>query len=251
MAQATQFPAAERQWLLTLPRIGPTVVERLEQAGYANARVNDMAGLWAHPQLAARQRWRTVDTPAGEVQALLPPGVNSAFDYRMDPIPAVGQHNAAILAELGWEGFRTLGRDLAQANTLAAHNLRGAVMASGRAYIDFALSNPGVFRVMFRPETCDPARFPAVQAAGQAAQATLVELVSMVHGTQTSPALCMVYWAHVHGMASLLLDGSLGQECPAGPLRDTLLDEVSNTFANLVFGSAQQPLGELTPPGNR
>ena len=34
MAQATQFPAAERQWLLNLPRIGPTVVERLEQAGY-------------------------------------------------------------------------------------------------------------------------------------------------------------------------------------------------------------------------
>ena len=157
----------------------------------------------------------------------------------------------SILAELVAEGFRTLGRDLAQANTLAAHNLRGAVMASGRAYIDFALSNPGVFRVMFRPETCDPARFPAVQAAGQAAQATLVELVSMVHGTQTSPALCMVYWAHVHGMASLLLDGSLGQECPAGPMRDTLLDEVSNTFANLVFGSAQQPLGELTLPGNR
>lgn len=157
----------------------------------------------------------------------------------------------SILAELVADGFRTLGQDLAQANTLAAHNLRGAVMASGRAYIDFALRNPGVFRIMFRPETCDPTRFPAVQAAGQAAQATLIELVSMVHGTQTSPALCMVYWAHVHGMASLLLDGSLGQECPAGPMRDTLLDEVSNTFANLVFGSAQQPLGELTPPGNR
>jgi crotonobetainyl-CoA:carnitine CoA-transferase CaiB-like acyl-CoA transferase len=41
------------------------VVERLDAAGIANARVNDMAGLWAHPQLAARQRWRSVDTPAG------------------------------------------------------------------------------------------------------------------------------------------------------------------------------------------
>lgn len=78
------------------------VVERLEAAGIANARVNDMADLWQHPQLQARQRWRTVGTPAGEVPALLPPGVNSAFDYRMDPIPAVGQHNASILAELGW-----------------------------------------------------------------------------------------------------------------------------------------------------
>jgi crotonobetainyl-CoA:carnitine CoA-transferase CaiB-like acyl-CoA transferase len=78
------------------------VVERLDAAGIANARVNDMAGLWAHPQLQARGRWRTVATPAGEVPALLPPGVNSAFDYRMEAIPAVGQHNAAILAELGW-----------------------------------------------------------------------------------------------------------------------------------------------------
>ena len=78
------------------------VVERLELAGIANARVNDMADLWAHPQLRARQRWRSVGTPAGEVPALLPPGVNSAFDYRMDAVPAVGQHNAAILAELGW-----------------------------------------------------------------------------------------------------------------------------------------------------
>ena len=78
------------------------VVERLDAAGIANARVNDMADLWAHPQLQARQRWCSVGTPAGEVLALLPPGVNSAFNYRMDAVPAVGQHNAAILAELGW-----------------------------------------------------------------------------------------------------------------------------------------------------
>jgi crotonobetainyl-CoA:carnitine CoA-transferase CaiB-like acyl-CoA transferase len=78
------------------------VVERLDAAGIANARVNDMAGLWAHPQLQARGRWRTVATPAGEVPAPLPPGVNSAFEYRMEAVPAVGQHNAAILAELGW-----------------------------------------------------------------------------------------------------------------------------------------------------
>ena len=91
------------------------VVERLETAGIANARVNDMAGLWAHPQLQARQRWRTVGTPAGEVPALLPPGVNSAFDYRMDPIPAVGQHNAAILAELGWSDEQVAALQQAQA----------------------------------------------------------------------------------------------------------------------------------------
>lgn len=78
------------------------VVARLEAAGIANARVNDMADLWRHPQLQARERWRIVATPEGDVPALLPPGVNSAFDYRMEPVPAVGQHNATILAELGW-----------------------------------------------------------------------------------------------------------------------------------------------------
>ncbi|MFT4267550.1 MAG: CaiB/BaiF CoA-transferase family protein [Xenophilus sp.] len=82
------------------------VVRRLDETGIANARVSDMADLWAHPQLKARGRWRSVGTPAGEVPALLPPGVSSAFDYRMDPVPAVGEHTAAILAELGWTAGR-------------------------------------------------------------------------------------------------------------------------------------------------
>jgi len=77
------------------------VSTRLDAAQIANARMNDMAGLWAHPQLQARARWRTVGTPAGTISALLPPGRNTAFDYRMDPVPAVGQHTEAILRELG------------------------------------------------------------------------------------------------------------------------------------------------------
>ncbi|WP_370680535.1 CaiB/BaiF CoA transferase family protein [Comamonas sp. GB3 AK4-5] len=96
------------------PLSAAQVVQRLDAAGIANAHVNDMAGLWAHPQLAARQRWRSVATPVGEVPALLPPGVNSAFDYRMDPIPAVGQHNAAILAELGWSSAQIAALQQAQ-----------------------------------------------------------------------------------------------------------------------------------------
>ena len=77
------------------------VVARLDQAQIANARMNDMADLWAHPQLQARQRWQTVGSPAGDIPALLPPGRNNAFDYRMDPVPAVGEHTEAILRELG------------------------------------------------------------------------------------------------------------------------------------------------------
>jgi crotonobetainyl-CoA:carnitine CoA-transferase CaiB-like acyl-CoA transferase len=75
------------------------VTQRLEAAQIANAELRDMAGLWLHPQLAARGRWREVDTPAGPVPALLPPG-NDA-DVRLDAVPAVGQHTEAILAGLG------------------------------------------------------------------------------------------------------------------------------------------------------
>ncbi len=79
-----------------LPRA--TVLARLDQANIANASVNDMAGLWAHPQLAARDRWREIGTPAGAIPALLPPGQREA---RMDPVPALGEHSLAILAEIG------------------------------------------------------------------------------------------------------------------------------------------------------
>lgn len=77
------------------------VIERLESAQIANAHVNRVGDMWSHPQLQARERFRPVETPAGMLQAMLPPGVNSSFDYRMDAVPAVGQHNAAILKELG------------------------------------------------------------------------------------------------------------------------------------------------------
>jgi crotonobetainyl-CoA:carnitine CoA-transferase CaiB-like acyl-CoA transferase len=77
------------------------VTDRLEQAQIANAKMNNMADLWAHPQLKSRDRWVTVDSPAGELPALLPPGQQTSFDYRMDGIPSVGQHTQAILNELG------------------------------------------------------------------------------------------------------------------------------------------------------
>jgi crotonobetainyl-CoA:carnitine CoA-transferase CaiB-like acyl-CoA transferase len=77
------------------------VVDRLEEAQIANARMNDMKDLWDHPQLGARQRWKYVETPVGEVPALLPPGVNDQFTYRMDAIPKIGEHSESILKEIG------------------------------------------------------------------------------------------------------------------------------------------------------
>ncbi|WP_256832360.1 CaiB/BaiF CoA-transferase family protein [Pseudomonas sp. Pse1] len=77
------------------------VFDRLEHAQIANARVNDMQGVWDHPQLQARDRWREVETSAGTVPSLIPPGSNSAFEPRMDAVPGLGQHTEQVLRELG------------------------------------------------------------------------------------------------------------------------------------------------------
>jgi itaconate CoA-transferase len=78
------------------------VVARLEKADIANARLNDMAEFWAHPQLAARGRWTRVGSPGGDIDALLPPFNLSDFEPRMAAVPALGEHSRAILAELGY-----------------------------------------------------------------------------------------------------------------------------------------------------
>ncbi|OZI31229.1 CoA transferase [Bordetella genomosp. 10] len=79
-------------------------LSRLDEAGIANAQMNEMADVWNHPQLSARSRWVDIGTSAGPVPALLPPGIADPEGARMDPVPALGQHTDAILAELGYSG---------------------------------------------------------------------------------------------------------------------------------------------------
>jgi len=78
------------------------VIERLDAAGIANASINDMRGVWSHAQLAARGRWVPVQTPAGPISALLPPGATQAENVRMDAVPALGADTDAILMDLGY-----------------------------------------------------------------------------------------------------------------------------------------------------
>jgi len=82
------------------PLTAAHVVERLEAAQIANARVNTMHEVWAHPQLRARNRWREVGSPVGTLPAMLPPG-SWDEEPRMDPVPALGEHTHAVLHELG------------------------------------------------------------------------------------------------------------------------------------------------------
>jgi itaconate CoA-transferase len=79
------------------------IIARLEAADIANARLNDMKGFWDHPQLRARGRWAKVGSPAGELDMLKPPFNLSGFEPRLDPVPALGEHSRAILAEVGYD----------------------------------------------------------------------------------------------------------------------------------------------------
>jgi itaconate CoA-transferase len=77
--------------------------ERLDRAGIANARINSVAQFIEHPQFAARNAWRQVDSPAGPVPALIPPVRMGDVDPVMGSIPGLGEHSESILAELGFD----------------------------------------------------------------------------------------------------------------------------------------------------
>lgn len=75
------------------------VTARLDEVGIANARMRTMGEFAEHPQLAARGRWREVDSPVGPVRSLLPPVTVSGREVSMGAIPGLGQHTDAIRAE--------------------------------------------------------------------------------------------------------------------------------------------------------
>ncbi|MEU7035876.1 CaiB/BaiF CoA-transferase family protein [Streptomyces sp. NPDC046237] len=84
------------------PLTAAEALARLDAAGVACARLNTVADLAEHPQLAARDRWRSVDSAAGPLRALLPPVTfPDGPEARMGRIPALGEDTDAVLGELG------------------------------------------------------------------------------------------------------------------------------------------------------
>ena len=78
------------------------ILERLDKADIANAKLNSTQEFWDHAQLKARDRWREVNTPAGPIDAMKPPFNLDGFEPRMDAVPAAGADTRAILAEIGF-----------------------------------------------------------------------------------------------------------------------------------------------------
>ena len=77
------------------------IQEIADTAGIGNSRYNKPSEVVVHPHLAARDRWRTVATPKGDITALRPPPVISDFEQPMGAIPGLGEHTDTVLTELG------------------------------------------------------------------------------------------------------------------------------------------------------
>ena len=145
----------------------------------------------------------------------------------------------SILAELVTGGFDMLADRLARANAgLAKHGPLRTLIEGGRAYVNFALEQPGRFRIMFRPELCDPARFPQAAAAGDRAYGELITLVTIVHG-EPDETLASLHWSAVHGLASLMVDGGLGEKMPGSRERRAHVDAVVTRFSEMAMRDAQ------------
>jgi AcrR family transcriptional regulator len=112
---------------------------------------------------------------------------------------------AGLLTAVAAQGFAELARSLRQ--------VPPALAALGHAYITFALANPALFDLMFRPSELHPAD-PDLRHAQDDAIGVLDSAVtaSGAPGEQSRTApgeLTLISWALAHGLAVLSRDGAL------------------------------------------
>jgi AcrR family transcriptional regulator len=120
----------------------------------------------------------------------------------------------AILAELAGDGFDKL-YDYMVSAIGHARDRQGRARAIGEAYVRFALNHPELFKLMFRCEMCDLSRYPEAKAKADKCFNVVVDTLG-AHGNaanKSDPDLVPVIaaWSTAHGLATLLLEGKLGQ----------------------------------------
>jgi AcrR family transcriptional regulator len=144
----------------------------------------------------------------------------------------------AILAALAGEGFSKLEQSLVRAATQAGAEPVKAVESMGRAYVEFALRNPAYFQAMFRADAVPLDRYPDARKREDEAFGKLVEGIDRAYGKQPAEvrqAIAVACWAMVHGLATLILEGSLARKLKLPKVRQKqVANEVIGTFTRLL-----------------
>lgn len=125
----------------------------------------------------------------------------------------------ALVRAIVAQSFDLLGSRLADEAAQAGEDPMDRIAAMGVAYVEFALDHPERYRLMFRTELSRDGDSDAptdADAAGGAAFGTLMSAVQeaadrgLLRDGMDPGAAAVTAWAGVHGLASLLLEGSLG-----------------------------------------
>jgi AcrR family transcriptional regulator len=147
----------------------------------------------------------------------------------------------AILAALAAEGFSRLGQSLMRAAAQGTSEPVKAVEAMGQAYVEFALRNPAYFQAMFRADAVPLDRYPEARKREDEAFGKLVEGVGEAFANQPAEvrqAIAVACWAMVHGLATLMLEGSLARKLKIPRARQRqVANDVIGTFTRLFGGT--------------
>jgi len=123
----------------------------------------------------------------------------------------------ALLMAVAEEGFQSLYLAMKTAKDRASHDSREQLSAIGRAYVQFALTHPAHYRVMFgdyRHHSCESASLAEVAARSFSVLVSIIEegQASGVFRKSDAMNLARVAWSLVHGQAMLILDNRLDKE---------------------------------------
>jgi AcrR family transcriptional regulator len=144
----------------------------------------------------------------------------------------------AILAAIAGEGFSKLGQSLLRAAARADQEPAKAVEAMGRAYLDFALRHPAHFQAMFRADAVPLERYPEARKREDEAFGKLIEGIDKAFSGQPAEVrrtIAIACWAMVHGLATLILEGSLARKTGIPRARQKqVANEVIGTFTRLL-----------------
>ena len=144
----------------------------------------------------------------------------------------------AILATLAGEGFSKLGQSLARAAAQAGSEPIKTVEAMGRVYVEFALRNPAYFQAMFRADAVPLDHYPDARKSEEEAFGKLVDGIGQAFAnqpTEVRQAIAVASWAMVHGLATLILEGSLARKLKIPKTRQRqVANEVIATFMRLI-----------------